>query len=125
MHVKTGDIVHYRGKTQRLMMCGTHILRLSHDGNIGDSYHNLELVESVPLSNLEIGDWVIVNNIPIEEKNTYMTSWYGGCEEIVTSGKAHQIKEICDTIVYGRVVKIDNYWFLPYHITPTVAYDMI
>ena len=51
MNVKTGDIVRYGGKTQRLMMCGTHILRLSHDGNIGGSPSNLELVESVTLPN--------------------------------------------------------------------------
>lgn len=125
MHVKTGDIVRYRGKTQRLMMCGTHIFRLSHDGNIGYLYHNLELVKSVQLPSLEVGDWVVVDDIPMYEKNTYVTSWYSGCEEIVTSEKAHQIKEIRDTVVYGQVVKIDNYWFLPYHLTLTNGYDMI
>ena len=125
MNVKTGDIVRYGGKTQRLMMCGTHILRLSHDGNIGGSPSNLELVESVTLPNLEVGDWVIVNNIPTEEKNTYITPWYGGCEKIITSGEARQIKEICDTVAFGRGVKVDSYWFLPYHITPTPDYDIV
>ena len=68
MHVKTGDIVRYRGKTQRLMMCGTHIFRLSHDGNIGDLYHNLELVKSVQLPSLtDLGiksenNWLIVTH---------------------------------------------------------------
>lgn len=125
MHVKTGDIVRYRGKVQRLMMCGMHIFRLSHDGNIGDLYHNLELVKSVALPSLEVGDWVVINDISMYEKNTYVISWYSGCEEIVTSEKAHQIKEIRDTVVYGQVVKIDNYWFLPYHLTLTNGYDMI
>lgn len=63
MTVKVGDIIHYKGIEQRLMMCGTHIFRLSHNGKIGGSYHNLELVESVTLPNLEVGDWVIVNDI--------------------------------------------------------------
>ena len=125
MNIKTGDIVRYKGNLRRLMMCATHIFRLSHDGNVGDSPRNLELVESVTLPNLEVGDWVIVNNIPIEEKNTYMTPWYDVCEKIVTSGKAHQVKEISDTVVYGQVVKIDSCWFLPYHITLTPDYDMI
>ena len=73
MHVKVGDIIRYKGIEQRLMMCGTHIFRLSHNGKIGGSYHNLELVESVTLPNLEVGDWVIVNDIPIEEKKLYLT----------------------------------------------------
>ena len=68
MHVKVGDIVRYEDTEQRLMMCGTHIFRLSHNGNIGRSPRRLELVESVTLPNLEVGDWVIVNDIPIEEK---------------------------------------------------------
>ena len=125
MTIKVGDIIRYKGIVQRLMMCGTHIFRLSHHGSIRDSYHNLESVESVTLPNLEVGDWVIVNNIPIEEKNLYLTPWYGGCEQIVTSGEVHQITEICDTVLYGQVVKIDSCWFLPYHLTPTNGYDII
>lgn len=125
MIVKVGDIIRYKGIEQRLMMCGTHIFRLSHNGKIGGSYHNLELVESVTLPNLEVGDWVIVDDIPTEEKKAYLTTWYDGYEEIVTSGKPHPIDEIHDTIVYGTTVKINNYWFLPYHLTPTNGYDMI
>lgn len=125
MTIKTGDIVRYRGTTQRLMMCRPHIFRLSHSGTVGGLLSNLELVESVTLPNLEVGDWVIVNNIPTEEKNTYVTPWYGGCEKIVTSGEARQIKEICDTVVYGQGVKIDSYWFLPYHIMPAPDYDIV
>lgn len=125
MTVKVGDIVRYKGIEQRLMMCGTYIFRVSHNGSIGGSPSSLELGEPVILPNLEVGDWVIVDDIPAEEKKAYLTTWYDGYEEIVTSGKPHPIDEIHDTIVYGTTVKINNYWFLPYHLTKTDGYDII
>lgn len=124
MHVKVGDIVRYKGIEQRLMMCGTYIFRVSHNGSIGGSPRSLELVESITLPNLEVGDWVIVDDISIEEKKAYLTTWHDGREKIVTSGKPHPIEEIHNTIVYGMTVKINNHWFLPYHIMPAPDYDM-
>ena len=125
MTIKVGDIIRYNGIEQRLMTRAINMFRLSHNGNIGDSYHNLELVESVTLPNLEVGDWVIVNNIPMEEKNAYFTPWYGTCEEIVTSGEPHQIEAIYDTVDYGKVVRLDQHMFLPYHLTKINNYDII
>ena len=125
MHIKVEDIVRYGGVNQRIMMRGQYISRLSTYGVIDNSLCHLDLVESVTLPHLEVGDWVLVNNIPIQEKNAYPTPWYGGCEEIITSGHPRQIEAIYDTVDYGRVIKIDEYMFLPYHLTPTVAYDMI
>lgn len=125
MHIKVGDIVRYKGIEQRLMMCGTYIFRVSNNGSIGGSPRSLELVESVTLPNLEVGDWVIIDDIPIEEKKAYLKTWDDGREKIVTSGKPHLIEEIHNTIVYGTTIKINNYWFLPYHLTKTDGYDMI
>ena len=125
MTVKVGDIIRYRGITQRLMMCGTYIFRVSHNGSIGGSPRSLELVEPVTLPNLEVGDWVIVNDIPIEEKKAYLKTWDDGREKIIASGKPHLIEEIHNTIVYGTTIKINNYWFLQYHLTKTDAYDII
>ena len=125
MHIKVGDIVRYSGIEQRLMMGGLRIFRLSHYGVIEGSLDDSNLIESVTLPHLEVGNWVIVNNIPIQEKNMYLTPWYDGCEEIVTSGKPYQIKEICDTFTHGKVIKIGSHWFLPYHLAPTMEYDMI
>lgn len=125
MDIKVGDIIRYGGIEQRLMMCGGRVFRLSHNRVIEGSLNESNLIESVTLPQLEMGEWVIVNDIPIEEKNTYLTPWYDGCEEIVTSGKPYQIKEICDTFLHGKVIKIDSHWFLPYHLTPTREYDMI
>ena len=125
MHIKVGDIVRYGGVNQRIMMRGQYISRLSTYGVIDNSLCHLDLVESMTLPHLEVGDWVLVNNIPIQEKNAYPTPWYGGCEEIITSGHPHQIEAIYNTIDYGRVIKIDEHMFLPYHLTPTNSYDMI
>lgn len=125
MHVKVGDIVRYGGIEQRLMMCRTDMFSLSHDGVMGFSPCKLRLVKSTKLPDLKVGDWVIVNNIPIEEKNAYFTPWYGTCEEIVTSGEPHQIEAIYDAVDYGKVIRLDQHMFLPYHLTKTDGYDMI
>ena len=106
MTVKVGDIIHYKGIEQRLMMCGTHIFRLSHNGKIGGSYHNLELVESVTLPNLEVGDWVIVNDIPIEEKKLYLTPWYGECEKLSHLVRLIKSRKFVIRFFMGKLLKL-------------------
>lgn len=125
MNMKVGDIVHYGGSEQRIMTRGLYLSRLSTYGVIDNSLCHLDLVKSVTLPHLEVGDWVLVNNIPIQEKNAYLTPWYGGCEEIITSVHPHQIEAIYDTVDYGKVIKIGGHMFLPYHLTLTNSYDMI
>lgn len=125
MTIKVGDIVRYKGMEQRVMMCGVHGFLLSHDRSIDEPLDNLDLVKSMALPNLEVGDWVIVNDIPIEEKKTYPTPWYGGCERAVTSGEPYQIRAIYDTVDYGKVIRLDYHMFLPYHLTQIVNYDII
>lgn len=71
MHIKVGDIVRYGGVNQRIMMRGQYISRLSTYGVIDNSLCHLDLVESMTLPHLEVGDWVLINNIPIQEKNAY------------------------------------------------------
>ena len=125
MDMKVGDIVRYGGSEQRIMMRGLYLSRLSTHGVIDNSLCHLDLVKSVTLPHLEVGDWVLVNNIPIQEKTVYPTPWYGGCEKIITSGHPHQIEAIYNTVDYGKVIKIGEHMFLPYHLTQTNGYDII
>ena len=125
MTIKVGDIVRYKGTEQRVMMCGVHGFLLSHDRYIDEPLDNLDLVDSVTLPNLEVSDWVIVNNIPMEEKKLYLTPWYDGCESIVTSDERYQIRAIYDTVDYGKVIRLDQHMFLPYHLTKIDGYDII
>ena len=125
MTIKVGDIVCCKGMKQRVMMYGVHGFLLSHDRSIDEPLDNLDLVKSMTLPNLEVGDWVIVNDIPIEEKKTYLTPWYDGCERVVTSGEPYQIRAIYDTVDYGKVIRLDQHMFLPYHLTKIDGYDII
>lgn len=125
MTVKVGDIVRYAGIEQRLMMCSADMFRLSHDGHMGFSSYRLRLVESTTLPELKVGDLVYVNNIPIEEKNQYVATWDMRSEETVNSSQPYTIDFIHNTKCYGQVFEINGRCFLPYHLTPTMDYDMI
>lgn len=48
-----------------------------------------------------------------------------GKNYIINSKTPYKIDVIEDTEHYGLIVKINDQWFLPYHITPTINYDMI
>ena len=125
MTIKVGDIVRYGGLEQRLMMCSAGMFRLSHDGHMGFSPYRLRLVESTTLPELEVGGFVCVNNIPIEEKNQYVATWDMRSEETVNSGQTYTIDEVHNTECYGQVFEINGRCFLPYHLTKTDSYDMI
>ena len=101
MTIKVGDIVRYKGTEQRVMMCGVHGFLLSHNRSVDEPLDNLDLIESVTLP------------------------WYDGCESIVTSDDRYQIRAIYDTVDYGKVIRLDQHMFLPYHLTPIINYDII
>lgn len=83
--IKPGDIVRYRGKIVRVMELDTGAsdfeFRLSHFGWIGNQAANrLELIESIPDTNLKDGDEVVIRDISDDEKEEYgahLGEWYG------------------------------------------------
>ena len=117
MHIKVGDIVRYGGANQRLMMRGRYLSRLSTYGVIDNSLCHLDLVESMTLPHLEVGDWVLINNIPIQEKNAYPTPWYAGA--------VHTVDYIRYSDDYGWLGRIGGYTFHLYHIEPVNSFDII
>ena len=60
-----------------------------------------------------------------EQKDDYIVRWNGEKDYIINSKTPYKIDVIEDTEHYGLIVKINDQWFLPYHITPTINYDMI
>ena len=125
MSIKVGDRVLYKGYVVRLMTNYESTILLSHFGFIDCAIDNLTLIESIVLPKLAVGDLVIVNDISQEEKNDYIVRWNGEKDYIIDSKTPYKIDVIEDTEHYGLIVKINDQWFLPYHITPTINYDMI
>ena len=125
MSIKVGDIVMYKGYITRLMTDYDSTIRLSHFGFINCAIDNLTLVKSIVLPELAVGDLVIVDDIPQEEKIDYIVRWNGSKDYIIDSKIPYKIDVIDNTEHYGPIVKIKDQWFLSYHITPIVTYDMI
>lgn len=125
MSIKVGDIILYRGLPVRLMSEYASRMRLSHFGLVRATVDNVILVKSVVLPELKIGDLVIVNDIPQDDKDQYVTSWRPKHEDIVKSKMPHKIDAIKDSQYFGLVAKINDMWFLPYHLEPAPNYDMI
>lgn len=125
MNIKVGDIVTYEGYTTRLMTNYDSTIRLSHFGFVDCTIDNLTLTKSIDLPELAVGDLVIVDDIPQEEKSDYIVRWNESKDYIINSKTPYWIDVIDNTEHYGPVVKIKDQWFLPYHITPVQDYDIV
>ena len=125
MSVKMGDMVIYNGRIVRLMTYRDSATRLTHFGIVDCNLDDLILAKSTILPNLKEGDLVIVDDIPQEEKDNYITRWDRYKENIVTSKEYYKVDMIMKTDYHGLVVKIDNEWFSAYHVLPVTGYDMI
>lgn len=68
MDIKIGDIVEYKGETVRLMAILPHKLLLNKFGLVNDRVSKLQLIESTKLLKLSHGDFVIIHDIPQEDK---------------------------------------------------------
>lgn len=125
MDIKVGDIVLYKGLAVRLMAKYTSRMKLSHFGLVDGTVNDLTLIESVVIPQLKVGELVIVNDIPQDDKDTYVTGWLLEHEKITRSKIPHKIEYVEDTKYFGRVIRINDEWFFPYHLEPVVDYDMI
>ena len=125
MRIKIGDIVLYRGLAVRLMGVHPIRLKLSHFGTVDGTISDLTLIKPTVSPTLNVGDLVIVNNIPQDEKDVYPPCWESFHEDIVKSEIPCEIDAIQDSQHFGLVVKINDMWFLPYHLEPIPNYDMI
>lgn len=127
MNIKVGDIVLYKELTipVRIMAQYTSRMKLSHFGLVNGTINNLTLVKSVVLPELEVDDLVIINDITQDDKDQYLTSWRTEHEDMVQSKMPHKIDGVQNISYFGLVVKINDEWFLPYHLKPVVGYDII
>lgn len=125
MDIKVGDIVEYKGEIMRLMSIYPYKLRMSHIGMIFGDISELRLIESVELPNIDIGDLVIVHDIPSEEKSKYTFSWGPNRESYVKFGQPYQVLNVAIDENYGTCINLNGMWFVPYHLEKVNHYDMI
>lgn len=125
MSIKVGDIVLYKGITTRLMSIHEIRMKLSHFGVVDGAIGDLILMKSTILPTLNVGDLVFIDNIPQDEKDAYPPCWTSFHEDIVKSEIPYKIDAIKTSQYCGLVAKINDMWFLPYHLEPAPNYDMI
>ena len=125
MSINVGDMVLYKGRVVRLMGVHPIRLKLSHFGTVDGTIRDLILVKSTVLPTLNVGDFVFINDIPQDEKDAYPPYWIWCYEDIVKSEIPHKIDVISDSKHFGLVFKINNMWFLSYHLEPVPGYDIV
>lgn len=125
MSIKVGDMVLYEGRIVRLMSAHTIRMKLSHFGVVDGTVRDLILMKSTILPTLNVGDLVFINNIPQDEKDAYPPCWASFHEDIVKSEIPYKIDAIKTSRYCGLVAKINDMWFLPYHLEPVTNYDII
>lgn len=130
MDIKVGDIVEYHGTHARVMRIeddsnGVHIAELAaQEFNEYVPVNELALIESVQLSEFELGDLVVVHDIPTYEKDNYTCGWMPGMR-FALDGQPQKIIDVQGDDEEGLIVKIHNYWFSAYHITHEQNYDIV
>lgn len=125
MAIKVGDIVEYKGEIVRLMAVYSRSLGLSRIGRVFDDMSKLKLIESVDLPDIETGDFVMIHDIPYEEKEAYAFYWGSGRESCATSSQSYKVLGVCHDENYGTCINIDGLWICPYHVEKVSHYDII
>ena len=130
MSIKVGDIVEYNNVHARVMRIeddstGMHIAELAaQEFNEYVPVNELNLIESVQLSEFEPDDLVVVHDIPTYEKDNYTCGWMPGME-FTLDGQPQEIRDVQVDDEEGLIVKIHDYWFSAYHITHVQNYDIV
>lgn len=122
MDIKVGDIVRYNGHNVRVLRISSYIL-LSYFGLVHDGLDNLELIESYDPSKFEVGDRVIILDIPNRERMHYGSGWRSEMTHMI--GSTQVVTEVRDDQYLGQRVKLGSWWFQTYHLDHVRDYDMI
>lgn len=85
MAVKIGDIVSYEGNNYRVTKRFSQTVYISgENGNRGVPVFDVTLIKSATLPNIEVGDDVIVHNIPRYERDEEMDGvWVCEMDEFI------------------------------------------
>ena len=127
MDIKVGDIVEYQGRQYRVLRCSGGFekkLHLFSDfGSIRVYEFNVSLVESVEVPILNVGDTVLVNDIPSYEKTASNGVWVGPMNSKI--GKTFEVKKFINHDEYGPLALLGDRWFRTYHLEKIYDYDIV
>ena len=127
MDIKVGDIVDYDGRHYRVLRCSQRSKKKLHlfgDFSSALVYESdVKLVESVEVPILNVGDTVLVNDIPSYEKTTSNGVWVGAMNSKI--GKTFTVNKFINHDEYGPLALLGDRWFRTYHLEKINDYDIV
>ena len=127
MDIKVGDIVEYCGKQYRVLNYSKGFkVKLHLFSDFGSTWayeSDVNLVESVDVPTLKVGDTVIIHDIPSYEKTASNGVWVGRMRYRI--GKTFKVEKYMNHCDHGPLVLLDDLWFRTYHLEKIDDYDII
>ena len=127
MDIKVGDIVEYQGGRYRVLRClqkSKKKLHLFGDFSSALVYESdVKLVNSIKIPTLNVGDTVIVHDVPACEKTALNGVWVGAMNSKI--GKTFEVKKCINHDEYGPLALLDDRWFRTYHLEKIDDYDIV
>lgn len=122
MDIKVGDIIHYNGRDVRVMKL-EGVPKLAHFDLVYTILTDDMLVESDNSPEFKVGDEVVIQPIPREERLCYGSGWHSSMTSLV--GSTQTVTGVRYNPGRGRRVKLSGFWFQVYHLEYASQYDMI
>ncbi len=132
MDIKIFDIVYYHSYLGRYR--GRVMSELKRLNSFGISscgvaeMNRVELIESITLPTLEIGDVVKVLSIPDDERTVYPLGWTDDMTKFANQqDDVHMVTDVNEQTPYGKssYQLDDTFWFCPYHLEKIESYDIV
>ena len=127
MDIEVGDIVEYQGQKFRVL---NRVNSSMKELQIFNSLHSVwtyesdvKLVESIQVPTFEIGDHVVVNDIPSCEKTASNGVWVSRMNSRI--GDAFRVENHQNHSQHGPLVLLDGLWFRAYHLEKVEDFDII
>ena len=127
MDIKVGDIVEYQGQKYRVL---NRVNSSMKELQIFNSFHSawtyesdVKLVESIQVPTFEIGDHVVVNDIPSCEKTASNGVWVSRMNSRI--GDVFKVENYQNHSQHGPLALLDGLWFRNYHLEKVEDYDIV
>lgn len=129
--VKVGDIVSYDGHVARVMektnitMETLYPLIRIIGPTIDSRLHptDVQLVKSIKLPQLKIGDRIHVDDVPEHERCLGGSVWLSDMIDFIN--KEYIVQDLWDHPRFGPVAKLGDWWFRTYHLSSISQYDIV
>lgn len=127
MTIKVGDIIEYQGQKYRVLnRINSSMKELQIFNSFGSAWvyePDVKLVESIQVPTFEIGDHVVVNDIPSCEKTASNGVWVSRMNSRI--GDVFRVENYQNHSQHGPLVLLDGLWFRNYHLEKVEDYDIV